>query len=84
MLPRPPRIFDAADVLYGKISLDGYPFRYVYVTVSEGAFNVNDLGLGGDRGKVDVLLSTVEFLETRGWELVTLDPRGRLAVVRRR
>ncbi|HYN93430.1 MAG TPA: hypothetical protein VES42_06245 [Pilimelia sp.] len=35
-LPRPPRWFIADDILAGRISLDGYPFRYIYVSINAG------------------------------------------------
>jgi len=31
--PRPPRWFVADDILAGRVNLDGYPFRYIYVSI---------------------------------------------------
>jgi hypothetical protein len=84
--PRPPRIFPADDILIGRISLHGYPFRYIYVTPSAssvfagGGYRLRT----GNNGPPDELLSAVELLETQGWELVTLDIGNHAACLRRR
>jgi hypothetical protein len=82
--PRPPRHFYAEDVLAGRVSLDGYPFRHVALTVRPGSVLTGALKLGsGFNDNVDVLLSAVEWLEPRGWELVSVD-QVTIAYLRRR
>jgi hypothetical protein len=65
--------------------LDGYPFRYIVVgpavSVSSAlgsAFN----RAAGENSMFDEVLTAVEFLETRGWELVSMD-QGFVACLRR-
>lgn len=86
MHPRPPRIFVAADILTGRVSLDGYPLRYIYITPSlssvfsgQGGFRFTT----GNNGPPDEMLSAVEFLETRGWEMVTIDIKAHVTCMRR-
>jgi hypothetical protein len=86
MQPRPPRIFSADDILAGRVSLDGYPFRYIYITPSlssvmsgRGTFKLRT----GNSGPPDQMLSAVEFLEGRGWEVVTVDISGQATCMRR-
>lgn len=86
MLPRPPRIFAADEILTGRVQLDGYPFRYIYIVPSAGSLLA---GGGryrfktGNNGPPDEMLTAVEFLETRGWELVTIDISGHVCCMRR-
>ncbi|BCJ59188.1 hypothetical protein [Micromonospora endophytica] len=86
MQPRPPRVFAADDILSGRVSLDAYPFRYIYVTPSlssvfAGRFNYRLKT--GNNGPPDEMLTAVELLETRGWEVVTVDASGHVTVMRR-
>ena len=87
MQARPPRIFAADDILAGRVSLDGYPFRYIYVTPSAGSlFARGGAGFSiktGNNGPPDEMLSAVEFLETRGWEVVSVDVSGHATCMRR-
>jgi len=82
-MPRPPRWVVADDVLAGRVNLDWYPFRYIYMTMAPmAAFSV----LGGKaayQAKIDGLFTAVEMLETRGWELVTFEQGGQVAFLRR-
>jgi hypothetical protein len=83
--PRPSRVFRAGDIATGRAVLDGYPFRYIVVgpsmsvsTAVSAAFNPG----GGENAMFDEVLTAVEFLETRGWELVSMD-QGFVACLRR-
>jgi hypothetical protein len=78
--PRPPRLFTVDDVLEGRANLDHYPVRYI----SLGTFAAAVLGTSGLNKQIDRMLTAVEMLESRGWELVTLEQNGRLAFLRRR
>jgi hypothetical protein len=87
--PRPPRVFRANEVHTGRVNLDGYPFRYVVlaptsplpaVAVSDHA--TDRFTRGTENTMFDEVLSAVEFLETRGWELVSMD-QGFVACMRR-
>ncbi|WP_433530646.1 hypothetical protein ACQPYA_00390 [Micromonospora sp. CA-263727] len=86
MQPRPPRIFAADDILAGRVSLDAYPFRYIYITPSlSSVFSARSTYRfkTGNNGPPDEMLSAVEFLETRGWEVVTVDVSGHVTCMRR-
>jgi len=81
---RPPRLFIADDILAGRVRLDGYPFRYIII----GSSPTRALGtaFGGRTGAnqmLDMILSAVEFLEERGWTLVTVDQGGTVAIMRK-
>ncbi|BFU42337.1 hypothetical protein KRMM14A1004_05740 [Krasilnikovia sp. MM14-A1004] len=79
--PRPPRRILAEDVLAGRVNIDAYPFRYMYLSVP------TPIRPGSGRtefdARVDVVLAAVEMLETRGWELVNLEELGQIAFMRR-
>ncbi|GAB2917706.1 hypothetical protein GCM10027280_00900 [Micromonospora polyrhachis] len=84
-LPRPSRVIRANDILGGRVILDGYPFRYIVVapgmsvsTLVGATFN----RAGAENSMFDEVLTAVEFLETRGWELVSMD-QGFVACLRR-
>jgi hypothetical protein len=62
VLPRPPRLFSGEKILTGEINLDAYPFRYVSVVGAGFSYNAG----------IDMLLSAVELLETRGWQLISI------------
>lgn len=87
MQPRPPRIFVANDVLTGRVSLHGYPLRYIYLTPSfSSVWRKGSAGYRfgtGNNGPADELLSAVELLESQGWEVVTIDIQGHVACLRR-
>ncbi|BFU46276.1 hypothetical protein [Krasilnikovia sp. MM14-A1004] len=83
MLPRPPRIFEADDVLSGRVSLDGYPFNLIYLVISFAAYHADTRIHPSDLPRVDVLLSAAELLETRGWQVVSVDSGGKLVCLRR-
>ena len=83
--PRPSRVFRANDIATGRAVLDGYPFRYIVVgpsmsvsTAVNAAFN----RAAGENTMFDEVLTAVEYLETRGWELVSMD-QGFVACMRR-
>ena len=83
--PRPPRLFVADDVLTGRVTLDNYPFRYILL--GSGLTSALGAGLGGRSGAnamLDKILSAAEFLETRGWEVVSVDQGGTVVCLRRR
>ncbi|MFG1905175.1 hypothetical protein [Kribbella sp. NPDC048928] len=64
---RPPRMFRAPKILSGEVSLDGYPLRYAAVLSGGTSYE----------SALDQVLSVVELLEQRGWELVNLtSPQG--------
>ncbi|MGA5299915.1 hypothetical protein ACPCHT_08305 [Nucisporomicrobium flavum] len=84
MLPRPPRVFEADDVLSGRVVLDGYPFRLIYLVISHASYFADAKVHPGDLPRVDVLLSAAELLEERGWEVVAVDAGGKLICLRRR
>jgi hypothetical protein len=77
---RPPRLYTVDDVLAGRGPIEPYPFRYVCVTMGP------QFSLGGRsvaNNLVDRMLSAVEMLEQRGWELFTLENNGMIAYLRR-
>jgi hypothetical protein len=83
--PRPSRVFRADDIATGRAVLDGYPFRYIVLgpsmsvsTALGAAFNRS----AGENAMFDEVLTAVEYLETRGWELVSMD-QGFVACLRR-
>ncbi len=80
-LPRPPRWFIADDLLAGRVNLDGYPFRYIYVSINP-AITTAFSGASGHAARVDAVFSAVEMLETRGWELVNFEQSGKVAYLR--
>lgn len=85
MQPQPPRIFSAQDILSGRISLDGYPLRYIYVAASFGSmFSAQSTYrfVARDKEPAEQMLSAVEFLETRGWEVVTVDIKAHVTCMR--
>jgi hypothetical protein len=86
MQARPPRIFSADDILAGRVLLDGYPFRYIYVTPSASSLFSGGAGFRlktGNNGPPDQMLSAVELLEARGWEVVTVDVSAHVTCMRR-
>ena len=86
-LPRPPRLFVADDILTGRVQLDHYPFRYIIVGGQLSASQTLDMAFNRRQGAnnlLDVILTAVEFLEDRGWDLVSIDQGGTIAVLRRR
>ncbi|WP_261164504.1 hypothetical protein [Microbacterium sp. Marseille-Q6965] len=74
---RPARMIPAKDVLEGRWTGDGYPFRYVVVWHSK------ELVARYRNQMMDTVLSAVEVLEGRGWELVSVDEAVSLACLRR-
>jgi hypothetical protein len=80
---RPPRWFSADDILAGRVSLDGYPFRFIWITgqPSEG-FRVTFAGPSAQVALVDRVLSAAELLESRGWQVVNFEQDGRVAYLR--
>ncbi|MEV4637393.1 hypothetical protein AB0J80_08585 [Actinoplanes sp. NPDC049548] len=80
--PRPPRWFIADEILAGRVNLDGYPFRYIYVSINPTSV-VGFFGASGHAARVDAVFTAVEMLETRGWELVNFELSGKVAYLRR-
>lgn len=81
---RPPRVFRADEILSGRVVLDGYPLRYI--VVAPPVSSVIGAGLGGRSGTnamLDLVLTAVEFLEGRGWQVVSIDQGGSVACLRR-
>jgi hypothetical protein len=84
-MQRPPRIFTAEQILSGSVSLDGYPLRYVCISLGTSAALGTALsGRSGANTRLDEVLAAAEFLEGRGWEVVTIDQGGTLVFLRRR
>ena len=54
-LPCPPRWFIADDLLAGRVTLDGYPFRYIYVSINP-AITTPFSGTSGHAARVDAVL----------------------------
>jgi hypothetical protein len=82
--PRPPRWFVADDILGGRVNLDLYPFRYIYVTAAPGeAIGSVFSGRAGFAAMIDRVLTAVEMLEARGWDVVNFEQDGRIAYLRR-
>jgi hypothetical protein len=79
-LPRPPRWFIADDLLAGRVNLDGYPFRYIYISINPTI--TTPFSGSGHAVRVDAVFSAVEMLETRGWELVNFEQSGKVAYLR--
>ena len=85
MQQRPPRIFTAEEILSGRVSLDGYPLRYVCIGLTPSAALGTALsGRSGANTRLDEVLSAAEYLEGRGWEVVSIDQGGTLVYLRRR
>ena len=82
--PRPPRWFAADDILSGRVSLDAYPLRFIYVTAqpSEGV-RITLAGPATIAAAVDRVFSAAELLESRGWQVVCFEQRGQVAYLRR-
>jgi hypothetical protein len=71
MLPRPPRLFPADQLLSGQIRLDGYPFRHIAI---HGQGHLGNAG-------VDVVLTAVEMLAPLGWDLINVTAHENLHYV---
>ena len=85
--PRPRRWFAAEDIVRGRVNLDGYPGRYILLhPIPSDGPQLSWSGKQQSDAHADLLLSAVELLETRGWELVNLDRAEHIlnAVMRRR
>lgn len=75
--PRPRRFIRANDVLSGQWTGEGYPFRYVVI------WHNKEIVTKVRNSMIDTVLSAVELLESRGWQLVTLDESMSQACLRR-
>ena len=80
-LPRPSRRVIAEDVLAGRVNIDAYPFRYMYLIFHITIPPVTDRA--GYDNRTDMVMTAVELLETRGWELVNFEHQGQIAYMRR-
>ncbi|BCJ50715.1 hypothetical protein Asp14428_21900 [Actinoplanes sp. NBRC 14428] len=83
MQPRPPRIFEADDILSGRVSLEGYPFRLIYLVIAFSSYFADTRIHPSDLPRVDVLLSAAEVLESQGWQIAGVDAGGKLICLRR-
>lgn len=79
--PRPPRWFVADDILAGRVNLDGYPFRYIYVSITPTI--PTPFSGAAYAARVDAVFAAVEMLEARGWEVVNFEGSGKIAYLRR-
>jgi hypothetical protein len=70
--PRPPRWFIADAILYGRVNLDEYPLRYIFLSVPPRAAAFTR-SKAGRAALIDRLFAAVELLETRGWEVVNFE-----------
>ncbi|MFG1603161.1 hypothetical protein [Actinoplanes sp. NPDC049265] len=84
MMPRPPRLFEADDILSGRVSLEQYPFNLIYLVIASSSFFADVKIHPSDLPRVDVLLSAAEMLEDQGWEIVAVDSGGKLICLRRK
>ena len=81
--PRPPRWFSADDVLAGRVNLDGYPFRFIYLTGDPSGGGIRFSGPADQRAGIDRVFSASEVLESRGWQVVNFEDHGKIAYLRR-
>jgi hypothetical protein len=58
------------ELLSGQVNLDSYPFRLV--SLIEPGFRYSIMGATQAYAPMDRLLSAVELLEDRGWELINV------------
>jgi hypothetical protein len=86
--PRPSRWFPPDDILAGTVNLDGYPLRYIYISATpflnaalNCAFRSNSPS--PRVSSPDEVMSAVELLEARGWDLVQFEQGGMIAYLRR-
>jgi hypothetical protein len=84
-IPRPSRRISAEDILAGRYTMDGYPFRYCYIVPGSTALAGAAFSFGTGHGDLmrDQVLSAVELLETRGWHLVAIEQNGLVAYLRK-
>jgi hypothetical protein len=84
MQPRPPRIYEANDVLTGRVNPSQYPFKLIYLVTALSSYFAGTNIHPGDLGRVDALLSAAELLEQRGgWRVVGVDSGGKLLCLSR-
>lgn len=81
--PRPPRWFSADDVLSGRVNLDGYPFRFIYMSGNPSGGGIRISSPSDQRAGIDRVFSACELLETRGWQVVNFSEEGKIAYLRR-
>lgn len=67
----------AADVLSGRWTSEGYPFRYLVL------WHGRELVARSRNRMMDTVLSAVEAVEDQGWELVSVDEAVSIACLRR-
>lgn len=84
MMPRPPRVFEADDILSGRVSLEQYPFNLIYLVIAFSSYYADVKIHPSDLPRVDVLLSAAEILTDQGWEVVAVDSGGKLLCLRRK
>ena len=77
-------MFFSDDILDGRVNLDQYPFRYILIRPAPKALMGMAFSFGGNQlVEIDKVLTAVELLETRGWELLAVEQGGLVAIVRR-
>ena len=82
--PRPPRWFSAEDIVHGRVSLSGYPFRYIWINATpSGGFRVTVAGSSQVAARVDMVFTAAEMLEAEGWQVVNFEQDGQVAYLRR-
>jgi hypothetical protein len=77
-------LFQAEDLVNGQVSLEGYPFKLIYLVTSFSSFYASDAVHIHDMARMDVLLAAAEMLEGRGWEIAGVAAGGKLICLRRR
>ena len=81
---RPPRWFSADDILTGRVSLDTYPLRFIWVNATPSSgFGITVASARFAVEQVEQVFSACELLETRGWQVVSFEQNGRVAYLRR-
>lgn len=81
---RPPRWFSAEDIVHGRVSLAGYPFRFIWINATpSGGFRVTVAGPSAVQAMVDMVFTAAEMLEAEGWQVVNFEQDGKVAYLRR-
>ncbi|GGQ65118.1 hypothetical protein [Couchioplanes azureus] len=82
--PRPPRWFSAEDIVHGRVSLAGYPFRYIWINATPSSgFRVTVASGSTVAAMVDMVFTAAEMLEAEGWQVVNFEQEGKVAYLRR-
>ncbi|MEU4218753.1 hypothetical protein [Actinoplanes sp. NPDC026623] len=82
--PRPPRWFSAEDIVHGRVTLAGYPFRFIWINATPSSgFRVTLAGPTATAAMVDMVFAAAEMLEAQGWQVVNFEQDGKVAYLRR-